>query len=183
MLWNLPNITVSVEPLFYIGPLPFTSTLLLAIVNAIFIFVLFFLFSRRKKLLPGRVQGGFEWLVQSMLGLCQEVAGKRKGRIFFPWVFGIFIVMLLANLWEVIPGVDTIGIDQHRDSWLRTCRIRRTLSGRQERLQLHHTAAAATINRSQLHAGNRGHLSDRHPDLWLAYARVQGATRSLPFVA
>lgn len=110
MLWNLPNITVSVEPLFYIGPLPFTSTLLLAIVNAILIFALFFLFSRRKKLLPGRVQGGFEWLVQSMLGLCQEVAGKRKGRIFFPWVFGIFIVVLLANLWEVIPGVETIGI-------------------------------------------------------------------------
>ncbi len=113
MLWNLPNITVSVEPLFYIGPIPFTSTLLLAIVDALLIFIIFFLFSLRKKLLPGRVQGALEWLVQSMLGLCQEVAGKEKGRRFFPWVFGIFIVVLLGNLWEVIPGVETIGVINH----------------------------------------------------------------------
>ena len=109
MLWNLPHIAVPVEPLFYIGPLGFTSTLLLAIVNALVIFIVFFLFASRKKLLPGRIQGALEWLVQSMLGLCEEVAGKTKGRDFFPWVFGIFIVVLLANIWEVIPGVETIG--------------------------------------------------------------------------
>jgi len=99
VLWNLPHIAVPVEPLFYIGPLGFTSTLLLAIVNSLLIFIVFFLFSFRKKLLPGRVQGALEWLVQSMLGLCEDVAGKTKGRKFFPWVFGIFIVVLLANIW------------------------------------------------------------------------------------
>ncbi|MGE5334763.1 MAG: F0F1 ATP synthase subunit A [Nitrososphaerota archaeon] len=113
MLWNLPNITVSVEPLFYIGPLPFTSTLLLSIVNAILVFVIFYLFSRRKHLLPGRIQGALEWLVQAMLGVCEDVAGKVKGRKFFPWVFGIFLFVLMANLWEVIPGVETIGTINH----------------------------------------------------------------------
>ena len=38
---------------------------------------------------------------------------SRRGGSFFPWVFGIFIVVLLANLWEVIPGVETIGLINH----------------------------------------------------------------------
>ncbi|HEX6540338.1 MAG TPA: F0F1 ATP synthase subunit A [Ktedonobacterales bacterium] len=109
MLWKLPQIMVPVEPI--IGPI--TSTLLLAIVNAILIFVIFYVFSRRKKLLPGRIQGALEWLVQSMLGLCEEVAGREKGRKFFPWVFGIFIFVLMGNLWEVIPGIETIGAINH----------------------------------------------------------------------
>lgn len=113
MLWKLPNITVPVEPLFNIGPIPITSTFLLAIVDAIIIFIIFYLFSRRKKLLPGRIQGALEWLVQSMLNLCVEVAGEVKGRKFFPWIFGIFLYVLLGNLWEIVPGIETIGPINH----------------------------------------------------------------------
>lgn len=109
MLWKLPHIAVPVEPIF--GPI--TSTLLLAIVDAILIFVIFYLYSRRQKLLPGRVQGALEWLVQSMLGLCEEVAGKVKGRAFFPWVFAIFLYVLMGNLWEIVPGIETIGTITH----------------------------------------------------------------------
>jgi F-type H+-transporting ATPase subunit a len=109
VLWKLPNIVVPVEPIF--GPI--TSTLLLSVVDAILIFVIFYLFSRRKKVLPGRVQGALEWLVQSMLGLCQDVAGKEKGRRFFPWVFAIFLYVLLGNLWEIIPGIETFGTINH----------------------------------------------------------------------
>lgn len=109
MLWKLPHIAVPVEPI--LGPI--TSTLLLAIVDAILIFVIFYLYSRRKRVLPGRIQGALEWLVQSMLGLCEEVAGKVKGRIFFPWVFGIFLYVLMGNLWEIVPGIETIGTINH----------------------------------------------------------------------
>ncbi|HET9981313.1 MAG TPA: F0F1 ATP synthase subunit A [Ktedonobacterales bacterium] len=114
MLWKLPFINVPVEPLFTVGPFNFTSTLMLAIVDAIIIFLMFFLYSRRKKVLPGRIQNALEWLVQVFLNLCEEVAGKRKGRVFFPWVFGIFLYVLMGNLWEIIPGIESIGtIDRH----------------------------------------------------------------------
>lgn len=113
MLWKLPNIAVPVEPIFTIGGFNFTSTLMLAIVDAIIIFVIFFLYSRRKKVLPGRIQNALEWLVQVFLNLCEEVAGKRKGRVFFPWVFGIFLYVLMGNLWEIIPGIETIGTIVH----------------------------------------------------------------------
>lgn len=113
MLWNLPHIGVQVEPIFSIGGFNFTSTLMLAIVDAIIIFVMFFLYSRRKKVLPSRIQNTLEWLVQVFLNLCEEVAGKRKGRVFFPWVFGIFLYVLMGNLWEIIPGIESIGLINH----------------------------------------------------------------------
>jgi len=116
VLWKLPNIAVPVEPIFTIGGFNFTSTLMLAIVDAIIIFVVFFLYSRRKKVLPGRIQNALEWLVQVFLNLCEEVAGKRKGRVFFPWVFGIFLYVLMGNLWEIIPGIETIGAITHHGS-------------------------------------------------------------------
>jgi F-type H+-transporting ATPase subunit a len=113
VLWKLPEIVVPTEPLFYIGPVPISNTLLLTILNALVIFGVFFLYSRRKKLIPGRIQSVIEWTVSSLLSLCEEVAGKRKGRIFFPWVAGIFIVVLLSNLWEVVPGIASIGLVNH----------------------------------------------------------------------
>ena len=115
MLWKLPEIVVPTEPLFYIGPVPISNAVLLAIFNALFLFALFFAFSRvkRRGQVPGRFQGAVEWSISGLLGLCEEVAGKRKGRVFFPWVAGIFLVALFANLWEVVPGVASIGLINH----------------------------------------------------------------------
>jgi F-type H+-transporting ATPase subunit a len=115
VLWKLPEILVPSEPLFYIGPLPGSNTLLLAWLNALFLFAIFFAFSRVRKRgdVPGRFQNAVEWTINALLGLCEEVAGKRKGRIFFPWVASIFLVVLFSNLWEVVPGVASIGLINH----------------------------------------------------------------------
>ena len=45
MLWKLPEIVVPSEPLFYIGPVPISNTLLLAIINAVVLFAIFYAFS------------------------------------------------------------------------------------------------------------------------------------------
>jgi F-type H+-transporting ATPase subunit a len=115
VLWKLPEIVVPTEPLFYIGPVPISNTLLLAILNALFLFAIFYAFSRARKRgdVPGRFQNAVEWAINGLLGLCEEVAGKTKGRIFFPWVTGIFLVVLFSNLWEVVPGVASIGLINH----------------------------------------------------------------------
>jgi len=112
VLWKLPEIVVPSEPLFYIGPVPISNTLLLAIINAVVLFAIFYAFSRARKRgdVPGRFQNAVEWSVNGLLGLCEEVAGKQKGRVFFPWVTGIFLVVFFSNLWEVVPGVASIGL-------------------------------------------------------------------------
>jgi F-type H+-transporting ATPase subunit a len=105
----LPNIAVPVDTLFSIGPFPVTNTLLLTVVTVLIILFFFWLAVRKPKMIPGRWQNLVEWTTELLLNLCEDVAGKVNGRRFFPWVATIFLIVLFANWWEVIPGVETIG--------------------------------------------------------------------------
>jgi F-type H+-transporting ATPase subunit a len=109
VFWNLPEIKVPLDPVFYIGPYPVYNTVLLAVINALFLLLLFGLVARRAKIIPTPFQNFVEWVMQQLLDICEEVAGKQNGRRFFPWVATLFFFILFANWWEVIPGVETIG--------------------------------------------------------------------------
>lgn len=109
MPWSLPHIAVPVDILFSIGGFPVTNTLLVAVLTILLILLLFWLAIRDPKLIPGKLQNLVEWTTELLLNLCEEVAGKENGRRFFPWVASIFLIVLFANWWEVIPGVETIG--------------------------------------------------------------------------
>lgn len=50
-----------------------------------------------------------EWGVELLLGLVESVSGKKNGRKFFPIVATFFLFILVSNLLDVIPGVDSIG--------------------------------------------------------------------------
>lgn len=112
MHWQLPNIAVPPDTVFYIGSFPVTNTLLLTWLSIIVLLGLLFLALRRPKMVPGFLQNLVEWAVGGILNLCEEVAGKEDGRRFFPWVATIFFFVLFANWWEVIPGIETIGTKQ-----------------------------------------------------------------------
>lgn len=109
MPWSLPHIAVPVDILFSIGGFPVTNTLLVSIATVLIIIALFWLAIRDPKLIPGKWQNLVEWVTELLLNLCEEVAGKENGRRFFPWVATIFLIVLFANWWEVIPGVETVG--------------------------------------------------------------------------
>jgi F-type H+-transporting ATPase subunit a len=109
VLWKLPNIVVPPDALFYIGPFPVYNTLILSVVSALIVLGFFWLALRRSRIIPTPLQNLAEWMCQLLLNLCEEVAGKRNGRRFFPWVATIFVFVLICNWWSVIPGVDTIG--------------------------------------------------------------------------
>jgi len=110
LLWNLPEIKVAVETLFYIGPYPVSNGLLMTWLVIIVILVFGFLSTRNMKLIPGPLQNFVEWAVEALLGLCESVAGHDRGRRFFPLVASIFFFVLLGNYMELIPGVDSIGV-------------------------------------------------------------------------
>ncbi len=113
MLWKLPNIGVPSDALFYIGPFPVYNTLLLSIVSALIVLGFFYFATRKASIIPTPIQNLVEWVTETLLHLCEEVAGKVNGRRFFPWVASIFLLVLMANWWEVIPGVETIGTINH----------------------------------------------------------------------
>lgn len=111
--WNLPNIGVPADPIFSIptpwGPFDFTNTLLLTIISSLVVLLFFALAARRAAIIPRPLQNLAEWMLGGLLSICEEVAGPRDGRRFFPWVASMFFLILLANWWEVIPGIETIG--------------------------------------------------------------------------
>jgi F-type H+-transporting ATPase subunit a len=77
------------------------------------LFFICYLGTRRQDLVPSGMQNAFEFLVEGLLGLVEGVSGKKKGRMFFPFVASFFFFILIANLLDVIPGVDTIGQVEH----------------------------------------------------------------------
>ena len=108
-LWNLPEIKVPLDPVFYIGTYPVYNTVLISVFSAALLLLILVLAARKSRLIPGPLQNFVEWVMEMLLDICEEVAGKRNGRRFFPWVATMFFLILFANWWEVIPGVETIG--------------------------------------------------------------------------
>ncbi len=109
MLWKLPEIKLAPDTIFYIGPLPVTNTLFCTWVTIIILVALTFAATRRRDLIPRGMQNFAEWAVESLLGLVESVAGKEKGKKFFPLVATFFLFIFVANLLDIFPGVDTIG--------------------------------------------------------------------------
>jgi F-type H+-transporting ATPase subunit a len=106
-LWKLPAIAIA--PDIIIPGTWITNTLLCAWISIICMFVVLFIGTRRQDLIPSGLQNALEWFIEVIQNLIEGVAGKEKGKKFFPLVATFFLFILFCNLLDVIPGVDTIG--------------------------------------------------------------------------
>lgn len=71
------EISLKAEHLFSIGGFPVTNTLLLSFV-AVIVFVVFGLtFKNKIKVLPGKFQSFFEWIMEEIMNLMESVLGNR----------------------------------------------------------------------------------------------------------
>jgi F-type H+-transporting ATPase subunit a len=105
-----PKPELAPEALFHIGSLPVTNTLLTTWITII-VLLLFALFSTRKmKLIPSRLQSAMEFVISTLLNLCENIAGPKYGRKVFPVVATIFLFVFI-NAWSsLIPGYGSITI-------------------------------------------------------------------------
>ena len=87
-------------------------------VGAVIVWILLLLFAvyvarRRPKdgneVPPGGFYNMFEMLFEGLMGFVGGIAGGRHFRLIFNMFMTIFLVVLLANWMELVPGVDTIG--------------------------------------------------------------------------
>ena len=108
-LWQLIEIKIQPDVIFYIGPLQVTNTLLCTWISIVVLVALFYAGTRRRDMIPRGMQNFMEWVVELLLGLVEGVSGKEKGKKFFPLVATFFIFILVSNLLDVFPGVDTVG--------------------------------------------------------------------------
>jgi F-type H+-transporting ATPase subunit a len=102
--------TLFAEPIFNLGPLTVTNSLLNSWIVVILVVVIATLVKRNIKTVPGRLQNAMEMVVDGFLGIFDSVTGDRnKSLKFFPLVFSFFVFILISNWMGLLPGVGSIG--------------------------------------------------------------------------
>ncbi|HEX5579662.1 MAG TPA: F0F1 ATP synthase subunit A, partial [Candidatus Limnocylindria bacterium] len=108
---GLLHVSIAAEPLFEIGPLTVTNSMVGAVLASLILLVLAWVFLRRPELVPGRVQSLIEWPIEWITGIVEGSTSRWRGYVAL--VTGLFLMILVANWIGLLPGVGTIGIVEH----------------------------------------------------------------------
>jgi F-type H+-transporting ATPase subunit a len=108
----LPHIQVAAEK-YPGGPL-FTSMLI-----ADLIIIIIALVVRRAamsgELVPKGFSGAIEAIIEAIYNLTESTAPGKWARKIFPFFATLFLLILIVNWTELIPGVDTVGFLEHTE--------------------------------------------------------------------
>lgn len=102
------HVEIKAEPLFQIGPLTFTNSMVGALLASVLLLLAAWYFMRRASIVPSRLQSLIEFPVEWTARIVENNGGSNW-RSFAPLVVAIFVFVLLANWVGLLPGVGTIG--------------------------------------------------------------------------
>src|SRR5687768_3107414 len=110
------HISLRAEELFHIGHFPVTNSLLMAVLALLLLGGGAILFRRKIALIPGKLQGLFEVVLEAVLDLMDSVLGDRhKSEKYLPIVATIFLFVMVSNWLGLMPGVGSIYLDTVHD--------------------------------------------------------------------
>jgi F-type H+-transporting ATPase subunit a len=115
---SIVHVEIAAEPLFTIGPLTFTNSMLGALLASLILLVAAWLFTRRQSLVPDRLQSLLELPIEWMASI---VAGSTtRWRGYVALILGFFLMILVANWIGLLPGVGTVGLlhEEHGETLL-----------------------------------------------------------------
>jgi len=96
------------EKVFHLLGFPITNSIIGAWLTIAVLVGFSYVVTRRMKIVPGRLQSAFEFLLGWLYNLCQRVAGEENGRRFFPVVATIFLFVAFNAWLSLIPGFGSI---------------------------------------------------------------------------
>lgn len=104
------HISLASEPLFHIGPLVLTNSILTAIIGSVIIFLLFYTAARQVSLHPkSRLSLLIEGLSDALIGLIEQLTGNRRQAVlYFPLLITFFVFIVVNNWLGLLPGVGSI---------------------------------------------------------------------------
>lgn len=107
------------QPLFNIGPLAITNTILTGVLVAVLVIIVLGVAARASDLWP---KSKLAFYVESLVELMHNMVGELFGdeamtNRFFPLLITLFIFILTANLTGILPGIETL--TYHHTSLLR----------------------------------------------------------------
>jgi F-type H+-transporting ATPase subunit a len=84
--------------------------MLVRLVIMALIITLFWVGTRRMKLVPGRFQGTIEMALDFVrVNIVYDLLGEKEGKRFLPLITSIFFLVLFMNLTGIIPGINIAG--------------------------------------------------------------------------
>ena len=104
-----PVIEIKGERLWSIGPLDVTNTLFTSWIVVVFIIVVAFLVTRRMRIIPSGWQNAVEAVIEVLYAFVVNTVGERQARRFFPVIATIFLYVLIANWFALLPVFNAIG--------------------------------------------------------------------------
>lgn len=109
------EVTLFAEPVFDIGGFSVTNSLVNSWVVVVGIVILSVVIGKKIKRIPRGLQNVFEIVVEGAMNLADSVTGDRaKTKKIFPFVFAVFLFILLNNWLGLLPGIGSIGfVEQH----------------------------------------------------------------------
>jgi len=105
-----PEPELPADTIFHLFGFPVTNSIIAAWITIIFLVGLSYAVTRRMKLIPGRLQAAFEFLIGWLYDLCCSVAGEKNGRKFFPVVATIFLFVGFNAWLALLPGFGSITV-------------------------------------------------------------------------
>jgi F-type H+-transporting ATPase subunit a len=104
-----PHIEIKAEKLWAVGFFDITNTLFTSWIVVILLIVVAYLASRRLQLIPSGFQNAVEAVIELLYGLVHSTVGERHARRFFPVIATIFLYVVFANWFALLPIFNTIG--------------------------------------------------------------------------
>lgn len=99
------------EPFLFAGtPFAINRVIMIRLLAVAVIVVIFVLFAKRAKLVPGRAQAAAETLLDFVrVQIGHEIIGKERTDRYMPALLTIFIGLFFMNITGVIPGLQLAG--------------------------------------------------------------------------
>ena len=103
-----PHPELPAEAVFHIFGFPITNSIIAAWITVVVLVTFSIVVTRRMKIVPGRLQAAFEYLLGWLYDFCCNAAGEKNGRRFFPLVATIFLFVAFNAWLGLLPGYGSL---------------------------------------------------------------------------
>jgi F-type H+-transporting ATPase subunit a len=109
-LSRIGHFAISLGPLpLFTDGYPISNTMVTAGVVIVLLIAFGYFATRKMSLVPTGIQNFFEMIVEALYNMVVGTAGEKHARRFFPVIATIFLYVVAANWFGLLPGVATIG--------------------------------------------------------------------------
>jgi len=110
----MEHISIAPKIVFHLLGWPISNSILATWAAMAVLIIIALVVKLTLKYKPSGLQNFMEFVVESLLSLVDSITGNRElSKRIFPWITTLFLIILLTNWMELIPGFATIGLKEN----------------------------------------------------------------------